>query len=206
MQRLCQVLGVSRSGYYRRQAGAGTRAARQEDEDALVEETREIHAEHKETYGALRVHAELRGFGYTVNRKRVARLMRKHRIVGRHLRRRKTTTIPDPIAPRSPIRSSATSPPPTSTNAGAATSRTSRSARRGPTSPASSTSTLPACPSTPPGTRCCNDRLNPPTWTPVEDADDRIEGPELVLGDLGGVCLFECRTCPGRPFTERFDA
>ncbi len=102
VQRLCRVLGVSRSGYYRWQAGAQTRAARQEDEDALVEEIREIHAEHKETYGALRVHAELRGYGHTVNRKRVARLMRKHGIVGRHLRRRKTTTIPDPVAPPVP--------------------------------------------------------------------------------------------------------
>ncbi|BFV61166.1 hypothetical protein KCMC57_up62700 [Kitasatospora sp. CMC57] len=102
VQRLCRVLGVSRSGYYHWHAGAPTRAARQEDEDALVEEIREIHAEHKETYGALRVHAELRGFGHTVNRKRVARLMRKHRIVGRHLRRRKLTTIPDPVAPPIP--------------------------------------------------------------------------------------------------------
>ncbi|MFI6850437.1 hypothetical protein OG535_40395 [Kitasatospora sp. NBC_00085] len=49
VQRLCRVLGVSRSGYYRWQAGAETRAARQEDEAALVEEIREIHAEHKET-------------------------------------------------------------------------------------------------------------------------------------------------------------
>ena len=102
VQRLCRVLGVSRSGYYRWHAGAPTRAARQEDENALVEEIREIHSEHKETYGALRVHAELQGFGHTVNRKRVARLMRKHHIVGRHLRRRKLTTIPDPVAPPVP--------------------------------------------------------------------------------------------------------
>jgi transposase InsO family protein len=34
--------------------------------------------------------------GYTVNRKRVARLMRKHAIVGRHLRKKKCTTIPEP--------------------------------------------------------------------------------------------------------------
>ncbi|MFJ8160339.1 DUF1963 domain-containing protein [Streptomyces sp. NPDC096136] len=43
------------------------------------------------------------------------------------------------------------------------------------------------------------------TWTPVEDrgADYRHAG--LVLGDLGGVYLFECRTCPGRPYQDRFD-
>jgi hypothetical protein len=72
-------LQVSRSGYYRWIAGAGARAARQAKEDALVEEIREIHTDHQGTYGALRVHAELRGFGHTVNRKRVTRLMRHPR-------------------------------------------------------------------------------------------------------------------------------
>ncbi|MFJ1791103.1 hypothetical protein [Kitasatospora griseola] len=42
-------------------------------------------------------------------------------------------------------------------------------------------------------------------WTPVEDRDVRWEGAGLSLGDLGGVYLFECRTCPGRPFAHRFD-
>nr|WP_255418998.1 DUF1963 domain-containing protein [Kitasatospora sp. CB02891] len=42
-------------------------------------------------------------------------------------------------------------------------------------------------------------------WTPVEDRDVRREGADLSLGDLGGVYLFECRTCPGRPFAHRFD-
>ncbi|MDX3070964.1 hypothetical protein ACIP98_14355 [Streptomyces sp. NPDC088354] len=43
-------------------------------------------------------------------------------------------------------------------------------------------------------------------WTPVEDRGVRSEGPGLVLGDLGGVYFFECRTCPGLPFAHRFDA
>ncbi|WP_405681482.1 IS3 family transposase [Streptomyces sp. NBC_00048] len=60
---ICQVLAASRSGYYRWIAGAEARAERQLEEDALVEEIREIHAEHHGNYGALRVHAELRGFG-----------------------------------------------------------------------------------------------------------------------------------------------
>ncbi|MFD5514064.1 IS3 family transposase [Streptomyces sp. NPDC127051] len=68
-----------------------TRLARVEkewqlEEDALVKEIREIHA-------------ELRGFGHTVNRKRVARLMRKHGTVGRHLRKKRRTRIPDRLAP-----------------------------------------------------------------------------------------------------------
>ncbi|MER5639444.1 DUF1963 domain-containing protein [Kitasatospora sp. NPDC002227] len=43
-------------------------------------------------------------------------------------------------------------------------------------------------------------------WTPYEDGTSHIEGPRLRLGDYGGVYLFECHTCPDRPFTDRFDA
>ncbi|GAA2971841.1 hypothetical protein GCM10010446_65620 [Streptomyces enissocaesilis] len=102
IKRICQVLEVSRSGYYRWIADAKARATRQAEEEALVDEIREIHAEHRGNYGALRVHAELRGFGHTVNRKRVARLMRKNGIVGRHLRKKKRTTIADRLAPLVP--------------------------------------------------------------------------------------------------------
>ena len=59
---------------------------------------RRIHAGSGATYGSPRVNAELRGQGHRVNRKRVERVMREHRIVGRHLRRRCRTTIPDPSA------------------------------------------------------------------------------------------------------------
>ncbi|MFE4825060.1 IS3 family transposase [Streptomyces sp. NPDC056704] len=69
---------------------------------ALLGEIREIHTEHKGTYGVRRIHAELRGFGHTVNRKRVERLMRINRHEGRHLRRRKRTTVLDRLAPPAP--------------------------------------------------------------------------------------------------------
>ncbi|WP_267717247.1 IS3 family transposase [Streptomyces sp. CoH17] len=85
VQRICRVLGVSRSGYYRWTAGAVARAERRADDDALVAEIRQIYAEHRGTYGVRRVHAELRGFGHTVNRKRIERLMRRGGIKGRHL-------------------------------------------------------------------------------------------------------------------------
>lgn len=42
-------------------------------------------------------------------------------------------------------------------------------------------------------------------WTPAEDRDRGFEGADLSLGDLGGVYLFECRSCPDRPFAHRFD-
>ncbi|MEV0538171.1 IS3 family transposase [Kitasatospora sp. NPDC050463] len=102
VQRLCRILGASRSGYYRWLAGGETRAARRSEDDALTAEIQKIHAEHREAYGVRRIHAELRSGGRAVNRKRVARLMREHRIAGRHLRRRKRTTVPDPIAPPVP--------------------------------------------------------------------------------------------------------
>lgn len=100
VQRICRVLEVSRSGYYRWLAGAEARRARRAADDALVEENREIHADHKGTYGVRRIHAELRGFGHTVNLKRVEQLMRVNSVEGRHLRRRKRTTVPDRLAPQ----------------------------------------------------------------------------------------------------------
>ncbi|MEU1037042.1 IS3 family transposase [Streptomyces mirabilis] len=102
VQRICRVLQVARSGYYRWIAGAKARMERQVADDNLVAEIREVHTTHNGTYGVRRVHAELRGFGHTVNRKRVERLMRLHRIEGCHLRRRKRTTVPDRLAPPAP--------------------------------------------------------------------------------------------------------
>ncbi|MFJ8620913.1 IS3 family transposase [Streptomyces clavifer] len=93
VKRICRVLGVSRAGYYRHLATAQVRAERQADEARTVNEIRAIHAEHHGAYGAPRVHAELRARGRRVNRKRVTRLMRVNDIVGRHLRRKKRTTI-----------------------------------------------------------------------------------------------------------------
>ncbi|MFD5514332.1 IS3 family transposase, partial [Streptomyces sp. NPDC127051] len=99
VKRICRVLEVSRPGCCRWIAGAQARAERQTAGDALAGEIREIHAEHRGNYGVLRVHAELRGFGHTASRKRVARLMHKHAIVGRHLRKKKRTTVSDRLAP-----------------------------------------------------------------------------------------------------------
>jgi len=56
-----------------------------------------------ETYGYLRVHAELRALGERCNRKRVARLMRKDGLRGcMRERRRKHTTRQDPLAVPAP--------------------------------------------------------------------------------------------------------
>jgi transposase InsO family protein len=102
VQRLCDVLGVARSGYYAWQAGARACADRAAAEAALVGEIREVHRETRGAYGVPRVHAELRAQGRVVNRERIARLMREHGIVGRHLRRRCRTTVRDRKTPLAP--------------------------------------------------------------------------------------------------------
>jgi transposase InsO family protein len=89
VKRICRVLGVSRSGYYQHRATADARAERAVEEGRTVSEIRQIHA-------------ELRSRGRKINRKRVSRLMRINRIVGRHLRRKKCTTIQDKTAPPVP--------------------------------------------------------------------------------------------------------
>lgn len=102
VKRICRVLGASRAGYYQHLATEQARAERRAEEKRTVSEIRAIHAEHPGAYGAPRVHAELRARGRRVNRKRVTRLMRINRIVGRHLRKKKRTTIADRTAPPAP--------------------------------------------------------------------------------------------------------
>jgi putative transposase len=77
---MCRVLGVSTSGYYawqQREPSARTRS-----NDTLLDRIRAIHTKSRETYGAPRVHAELRDEGVAVSYNRVARLMRKTGIHG----------------------------------------------------------------------------------------------------------------------------
>jgi transposase InsO family protein len=98
IKRLCRVLQVSRSGLYAWLAGADRRAARATTDAQLQEQIRTIHRQTRGTYGSPRVTVELRAQGVAVNHKRVERLMRVGGIVGVHLRRRRTTTLPDPAA------------------------------------------------------------------------------------------------------------
>lgn len=91
VKRLCRIMNVSRSGFYRWRG-----AARAEKDTRLAEQIRVVHADSGGTYGSTRVHAELRETGMRVNRKRIERIMRQHRIIGRHHRRRCRTTVPDP--------------------------------------------------------------------------------------------------------------
>ena len=87
---MCRVLGVARSGVY---AAAGRPASARARRDAALEaRVRAAHAASQKRYGAPRVHAELKAEGEAVGRKRVARLMRAARLVGRRPRRRRPRT------------------------------------------------------------------------------------------------------------------
>src|SRR4029453_14024304 len=102
--RLCRVLGVARAGYYA--WASRLPSARTVADQALTEQIRDIHARSRGTYGAPRVHAELRlGLGMRVGRKRVARLMRTAGIVGVHRPRRPGGRPPAPAAWAAPPRS-----------------------------------------------------------------------------------------------------
>lgn len=97
---LCDVLGVSRSGYYAwktRPLSARARADAQ-----LSVEISATHARSRRTYGSPRIHADLHARGVRVSRKRVVRLMRQEGIAARRKRRFRHTTDsnhPHPIAP-----------------------------------------------------------------------------------------------------------
>jgi putative transposase len=98
---LCRTLGVSRAGYYA-WAGRGVSIRAQEDR-ALTRRIREIHTRSRGTYGAPRVHAELRATEHRVSRKRVARLMQAAQLRGCSRRRQRIrTTVVDPGATAAP--------------------------------------------------------------------------------------------------------
>jgi len=102
VSRLCSVLGVTRAGYYAwRERGPSSRARGDAELAPLIGR---IFVESLETYGAPRVHAELReAHGIRVGRKRVARLMRQLELEGVSRRgKRRRTTIPDPAAAPAP--------------------------------------------------------------------------------------------------------
>lgn len=97
---LCEVMGVSRSGYYAWKARPPS--DRSKEDAQLAVEIAATHKKSKERYGSPRVHRALRKKGVRVGKKRVERLMRQEGIVGRQKRRfRKTTDSnhPNPIAP-----------------------------------------------------------------------------------------------------------
>jgi transposase InsO family protein len=97
---LCDVLGVSRAGFY----AWSTRdtSARAKADELLAVQIAAVHAKSKRRYGSPRVHRMLRKNGVRVGKKRVERLMRKKGLVALQKRRFRRTTDSNhtnPIAP-----------------------------------------------------------------------------------------------------------
>ena len=90
IERMAEIMGISRSGYYRFLKAEPS--ARDREEQRLLEKIRLIHQTSFETYGSPRIHAELKDNGETCSRRRVARLMKKHGIVAKMSKRFKKTT------------------------------------------------------------------------------------------------------------------
>src|SRR5256885_71188 len=87
------VPGVSPAGSYAGRSRLPSAGAPADGE--LLKQVRTIHAVSRGTYGAPRVHAELRAEGRAVGKKRIARLMRTAGIVGVSRRRGIVTTQRD---------------------------------------------------------------------------------------------------------------
>jgi transposase InsO family protein len=77
IERMCQLAGVSRAGFYR-----SLQEHKPAEEDMAVRSAiQQIFTQHQRRYGYRRVSAELRRRGMLVNHKRVARLMREDQLL-----------------------------------------------------------------------------------------------------------------------------
>jgi putative transposase len=98
---MCEILGVTRGGYYRHVGRPPCASAVRRAE--LVERIRQAHAASRGLYGSPRITAELNEAGVAVGENTVARLMSRNRIrskVAAKFRPRTTNSDhPNPIAP-----------------------------------------------------------------------------------------------------------
>ncbi len=94
--RMCRVVEINRSGFYKWNGRSPSQRDRIDAE--LLVEIEEIYEASRNTYGAPRIWGQLTRRGLKVGRKRVARLMRQAGLVGVHARRRWRRSRPD-VAP-----------------------------------------------------------------------------------------------------------
>jgi transposase InsO family protein len=90
---LCRTMRVSISGYhawFRRLSGP--ESTRTKEERQLLFQIKTVHKESDGTYGSPRIYKDLKAEGGRISRKRIERIMRKHGISARPLKRFKVTT------------------------------------------------------------------------------------------------------------------
>ena len=90
---LCQLLGVSRSGFYAWMRRPPSAHAQQDRQLRVL--IRASHEASRCTYGSPRIHRDLREQGHRVSRKRVIRLQRAEGLKARVRKRFKRTTMSD---------------------------------------------------------------------------------------------------------------
>ena len=90
IQRMCQALGVNRSGYYawRKRPASPRERANQELLEHIIQE----YQRSQESYGSPRIQVALQRKGFVCGRNRVARLMRLHGISAQKTRKRPPVT------------------------------------------------------------------------------------------------------------------
>jgi transposase InsO family protein len=90
VERMCRILGVTRSGYYCWLRRGLNR--RQKRDRALLEQIRKSYRQNNGRAGSPRVHEDLLDWGYCTSRKRVARLMREAGLRAKTKRKFRVTT------------------------------------------------------------------------------------------------------------------
>jgi putative transposase len=97
---MCRVLGISASGYYAWQR-RDVSVRHRHDAD-LLKRIRMFHLQSRGTYGAPRIHRDLRAAGVRIGRKRVARLLKQAGLRGVSRRKWPVTTVRAPHARPAP--------------------------------------------------------------------------------------------------------
>jgi putative transposase len=100
IQRMCQVLQVSGSGFYAWLKRKPSQRAQVNEH--LMRQIALSHETSRQTYGSPRIWADLQDLGFSCGIHRVARLMRKMGLKTRYRRRFRTTTQADPKQPVAP--------------------------------------------------------------------------------------------------------
>lgn len=90
VSKMCQIMGVSRSGYYAFLKRPESELSKRQQ--SVLEEIRIIHKENYNIYGAPRITAELNNKGIHVSKGMVSRLMKKNGIKAKTVKKYKATT------------------------------------------------------------------------------------------------------------------
>ena len=91
VQRMCHAFEVSRSGYYK-YINKGKNSKRHKENILLFEMILNIWISSRRVYGSPRIKAALVKMGYTVNKKRIVRLMHQHDIKALRKKKYRITT------------------------------------------------------------------------------------------------------------------